>query len=33
MGIHTLVNERFLQACLRQPTDVTPVWFMRQVPL
>ncbi|MDO9130533.1 MAG: uroporphyrinogen decarboxylase family protein, partial [Anaerolineales bacterium] len=21
---------RFLSACQRQPTDVTPVWFMRQ---
>ncbi|WP_040289041.1 uroporphyrinogen decarboxylase [Alicyclobacillus hesperidum] len=30
MEIHTLVNERFLQACRRQRTDVTPVWFMRQ---
>ncbi len=23
-------NDRFLQACRRQPTDYTPVWFMRQ---
>jgi uroporphyrinogen decarboxylase len=25
-----LVNDRFLRACLSQPTDVTPVWLMRQ---
>ena len=24
------MNSRFLQACHRQPVDVTPVWFMRQ---
>src|SRR5688572_2525250 len=24
------MNSRFLQACQRQPVDVTPVWFMRQ---
>jgi len=23
-------DSRFLQACRREPTDVTPVWFMRQ---
>ncbi|GBD11917.1 Uroporphyrinogen decarboxylase [bacterium HR23] len=23
-------NDRFLRACWRQPTDCTPVWFMRQ---
>ena len=25
-----LANDRFLRACLRLPTDVTPVWLMRQ---
>lgn len=25
-----LTNTRFLQACRRQPTDVTPIWLMRQ---
>jgi uroporphyrinogen decarboxylase len=25
-----LVNDTFLRACLRQPTDYTPVWLMRQ---
>jgi uroporphyrinogen decarboxylase len=24
------MSDRFLRACLRQPTDCTPVWFMRQ---
>src|SRR3954468_2121236 len=24
------MNDRFLKACRREPTDVTPVWFMRQ---
>ena len=25
-----LQNDTFLRACLRQPTDYTPVWLMRQ---
>jgi uroporphyrinogen decarboxylase len=25
-----LQQSRFLKACRREPTDVTPVWFMRQ---
>ena len=25
-----LANDTFLRACLRQPTDVTPLWLMRQ---
>ncbi len=25
-----LLNDRFLRACLRMPTDCTPVWLMRQ---
>src|SRR3954454_10436887 len=25
-----LRESRFLKACRREPTDVTPVWFMRQ---
>src|SRR5271154_537854 len=24
------MNDRFLRACRREPTEVTPVWFMRQ---
>ncbi|MCX7643553.1 MAG: uroporphyrinogen decarboxylase, partial [Armatimonadetes bacterium] len=24
------MKERFLKACWKQPTDCTPVWFMRQ---
>src|SRR5471030_2109519 len=24
------MNDRFLRACRREKTDVTPVWFMRQ---
>ncbi len=26
----TLQNDTFLRACLRQPTDCTPIWMMRQ---
>lgn len=29
-GQAPLRNDRFLRACLRLPTDVTPVWLMRQ---
>jgi len=25
-----LQNDSFLRACLRQPTDYTPLWLMRQ---
>ena len=25
-----LTNDTFLRACLRQPTDHTPIWLMRQ---
>ena len=25
-----LHNDTFLRACLRQPTDYTPLWLMRQ---
>lgn len=24
------MNDRFLRACRREPTDMTPIWFMRQ---
>src|SRR5881397_4420614 len=30
MPFAPLVNDTFLRACLRQPTDYTPVWLMRQ---
>jgi len=30
MPFAPLVNDTFLRACLRQPTDHTPVWLMRQ---
>ncbi len=29
-ALPALVNDRFLRACLRLPTDCTPVWLMRQ---
>jgi uroporphyrinogen decarboxylase len=29
-ALPSLVNDRFLRACLRLPTDYTPVWLMRQ---
>jgi uroporphyrinogen decarboxylase len=28
--VATLLNDTFLRACLRQPTDYTPLWLMRQ---
>lgn len=28
--MNTLKNDRYLRALLRQPTDITPVWMMRQ---
>ena len=30
MAFPPLANDTFLRACLRQPTDYTPVWLMRQ---
>ena len=30
MKLPALHNDRFLRACLRLPTDMTPVWLMRQ---
>jgi uroporphyrinogen decarboxylase len=30
MPFAPLANDTFLRACLRQPTDYTPVWLMRQ---
>ncbi|MFT5220073.1 MAG: uroporphyrinogen decarboxylase [Planctomycetota bacterium] len=30
MGFPALKNDRFIRALLRQPTDTTPVWIMRQ---
>lgn len=27
---HKLLNDTFLRALLRQPTDYTPIWLMRQ---
>ncbi|MDH3449844.1 MAG: uroporphyrinogen decarboxylase [Gammaproteobacteria bacterium] len=30
MGFPTLKNDRLIRALLRQPTDTTPVWIMRQ---
>ena len=30
ISLPPLANDRFLRACLRLPTDCTPVWLMRQ---
>ena len=30
LALPALHNDRFLRACLRLPTDVTPLWLMRQ---
>jgi uroporphyrinogen decarboxylase len=30
MSLSPLQNDQFLRACLRQPTDHTPIWLMRQ---
>lgn len=30
IALPALANDRFLRACLRLPTDCTPVWLMRQ---
>ena len=30
VALPPLANDRFLRACLRLPTDATPVWLMRQ---
>ena len=30
IALPPLANDRFLRACLRLPTDATPVWLMRQ---
>jgi uroporphyrinogen decarboxylase len=30
VSLPALANDRFLRACLRLPTDCTPVWLMRQ---
>jgi len=30
IALPPLANDRFLRACLRLPTDYTPVWLMRQ---
>ncbi len=30
LALRPLMNDRFLRACRREPTDVTPIWLMRQ---
>ena len=30
MGLPALKNDRLIRTLLRQPTDTTPVWIMRQ---
>jgi len=30
IALPALTNDRFLRACLRLPTDYTPVWLVRQ---